>query len=406
MSAASGKRLRLIILLIPVILVAGGYAGFRLAVAALKERVVEALGPDSEIRSIRADRSGVHIEGLKIRGSNGWPAGDTLRAEHVTVVPGIRSLLSGQYRIRSITIEKPYLSMLRTKDGKLLAVPSLLAEKGKKGPENAPRRRVSIGRITLSGGVIEFFDETIPGSRRKIRLEQIQATIQDVDTPGLSGRSRFEISSVVKGTHGEGCAGLTGWVEIATKDSSVKATMRSVDLTTFQPYITRAGDAQIQKGTLDLDLQSEIRGNRLKAPGKATISSSRHSHEGAPQPLHGNASKCGPVDAQEQRGQDHPEFRPRGRHRQSPLLPQRNPEQEAGPLHGRNPQDRNRRCCRGSRDHGRKGRRDSHRSRKGRRQHRSESLRVLRKAKVSHPTPLSRFAEYAQRSQGWPWMNR
>ncbi|HQJ09155.1 MAG TPA: DUF748 domain-containing protein [Deltaproteobacteria bacterium] len=275
MSAASGKRLRLIILLIPVILVAGGYAGFRLAVAALKERVVEALGPDSEIRSIRADRSGVHIEGLKIRGSNGWPAGDTLRAEHVTVVPGIRSLLSGQYRIRSITIEKPYLSMLRTKDGKLLAVPSLLAEKGKKGPENAPRRRVSIGRITLSGGVIEFFDETIPGSRRKIRLEQIQATIQDVDTPGLSGRSRFEISSVVKGTHGEGCAGLTGWVEIATKDSSVKATMRSVDLTTFQPYITRAGDAQIQKGTLDLDLQSEIRGNRLKAPGKATISSLR-----------------------------------------------------------------------------------------------------------------------------------
>jgi hypothetical protein len=277
MSAAKGKQLRLIILLVLLILAAGGYAGFRLAVTLLKERVMEALGPDSEVRDIRAGRFGVHIEGLRIRGPNGWPAGDTLRAERVTVVPSLRSLFSGQYRIHSITIEQPYLSMLRTKDGRLLLVPSLLAEKGKKEikPTSASRQTVKIGRITLKDGVIEFFDDTTTRSRRKIRLEQIQAVVQDVETPELSGRSRFEITGVVKGVHGDGRAGLTGWAEIVTKNSSVKANLRSVDLTTFQPYINRAGDAEIQKGTLDLDLQSDIRGNRLKAPGKVTISSLR-----------------------------------------------------------------------------------------------------------------------------------
>lgn len=275
MSGTKGKRIWIIILLIPVILAAGGYAGFRLAVAALQGKVLEALGPESEVGNIRADRLGVHIEGLRIRGPNGWPAGDTLRAEHVTVVPSLRSLISGQYRIRSITVERPYLSMLRTKDGKLLVTPSLLEEKVKKEPADAPHRTVRIGRITLKDGAIEFFDETIPRTRRKIRLEQIQAVVHDIETPGLSGRSRFEISGTVKGSHGDGRAGLSGWAEIGTKDSSVKATLRSVDLMTFQPYITRAGDTEIRKGTLDLDLQSDIRGNRLKAPGKVTISSLR-----------------------------------------------------------------------------------------------------------------------------------
>lgn len=275
MSGAKARRIRVVILLVPVILAAGGYAGFRLAVTALKERVVEALGPDSEVQDIRADLSGVRIEGLRIRGPNHWPAGDTLRAGHVTVVPSLRSLLSDQYRIHSITIEQPFLSVLRTKDGKLLAVPSLLEKKGEKDPANAPARTVTIGRITLKDGAIEFFDETIPRPHRKIRLERIGAVIRDIEAPGLSGRSGFEISGVVKGAHGDGQAVLSGWAEISSRDSSVKATLRSVDLTAFQPYITRAGDAEIQRGTLDLDLQSDIRGNRLKAPGKVTISTLR-----------------------------------------------------------------------------------------------------------------------------------
>jgi len=52
----------------------------------------------------------------------------------------------------------------------------------------------------------------------------------------------------------------------------VKMELRSVDLVILQPYLIKAGERGVQKGIFDLDLQSDVSDNRLKAPGKATIS--------------------------------------------------------------------------------------------------------------------------------------
>jgi hypothetical protein len=205
----------------------------------------------------------VEVEGLRIKGRKGWPAADELRAERVAVVPSLRSVLSGHYRVNSITIVQPYLSALRTKDGKLLVVPSLLAS-------SLPA--VIIGRITLQDGVVELFDATVARPPLKIRLEQIQATVRDVVVPALKGRSRFDLTGVVKGVQRDGRATVAGWAEIATKDSWVKTQLRSVDLVALQPYLIKTDETGVQKGTLDLDLESDVSKNRLKAPGKVTIS--------------------------------------------------------------------------------------------------------------------------------------
>ncbi|MDD4858474.1 MAG: hypothetical protein PHD74_10295, partial [Candidatus Krumholzibacteria bacterium] len=104
------KRLMLIALWVIVVLIVGGIVGFRMAVRVMKGKVVEALGPNSEIRDIRLGWSSVNVEGLRIKGPSGWPAADALQAERVAVVPSLRGLFSRQYRVRSITIVKPYLS--------------------------------------------------------------------------------------------------------------------------------------------------------------------------------------------------------------------------------------------------------------------------------------------------------
>jgi hypothetical protein len=277
MGAGRGKRWGLIALVVLVILIVGGIVGFRMAVGMLKGKVVEALGPDSEIKEIRVGWSSVDVVGLRIKGPKGWPAGDTLRAEHVAIVPALRSLLSGQIRVRSITIVRPYLSALRTRDGKLQVVPSLLGTppgKGQAGapPASAAAPQVTIGRIALQDGVVEFFDASVASPPLKIRLEQIQATVRDVVVPSLTGKSPFDLAGVLKGVQRDGRITVTGWAEIASKDSSVKTTLRSVDLVALQPYLIKAAETGVQKGALDLDLQSEVSKNRLKAPGKATIS--------------------------------------------------------------------------------------------------------------------------------------
>lgn len=218
--------------------------------------------------------SGVGVEGLRIKGRKGWPAADTLRAEQVWIVPRLWSIFSATVRLHSITVVRPYLSALRTKDGRLLVVPSLLESPAPNGKATAGplARAVAISRVNLEDGVMEFFDATVAQPPLRIRLEKMQATVRHVTVPSLSGKSQFDLSAVVKGIQRDGRAQVSGWAEIATKDSSVKTELRSVDMVALQPFLVKAAEARVQRGALDLDLQSEVRQNRLRAPGKVVIS--------------------------------------------------------------------------------------------------------------------------------------
>jgi len=274
MASTKTKKWALIILAAIVLLVVGAIVGLQAAVGLLKGKVVEALGPDSEIKELRVRWSAVEINGLRIKARQGWPSADTLRAERVVIVPSLRSLLSGRIQVGSITIVRPYLSALRTRDGKLQVVPSLLAGAASEGKAAAgpPARSVTISRITLEDGVVELFDATVAQPPLKIRLEKIQAAMRDVVAPALTGKSRFDLAAAVKGLHRDGRATVSGWVEVASKDSAVKLQLRSVDLVMLQPYLTQATETRVQRGALDLDLDSEVKQNRLRAPGKIVIS--------------------------------------------------------------------------------------------------------------------------------------
>jgi hypothetical protein len=238
-----------------------------------KGKIVEALGPGSQIGALEVGWSSVDVVGLRIQGPKGWPTADALRTERVTVVPSLRSLLGGEVRVTSITVTKPYVSALRTKDGKLRVVPSLLEQPTPKGAGGASASAppVHIGRITLADGVVEIFDATVAQPPLKIRLEQLQATVKDVLVPALTGKTTFDLAGVVKGVRQDGRATVAGWAEVATKDSSVKMDLRGVDLVAFQPYLSQAADVKVQKGALDLDITSDVRKNQLKAPGTVTI---------------------------------------------------------------------------------------------------------------------------------------
>jgi hypothetical protein len=94
--------------------------------------------------------------------------------------------------------------------------------------------------------------------------------VRNVIVPSLKGKSQFDLTAVVKGVRRDGRGSLAGWAEVASKDSSVKTELRSVDLVALQPYLAKAAETRIQKGSLDLDLQSEVSKNHVRAPGKSS----------------------------------------------------------------------------------------------------------------------------------------
>lgn len=265
------KRWQVIVLAVVLVLGAAVAIGFRLGVRLVQGKIVEALGPGSRIAELKVNWFSIEVLGLSIDGPRGWPAARTLEAERVTIVPDLRSLLTDQIRIASIVVERPYLSMLRT-PGKLIMVPSLTEREASKADarSNGPARAVMISTIELKNGSIELFDATVSRPPLKIRMEQIEAVINDVGAPA-AGRTSFDLAAIVKGVKRDGRAKVTGWVGPGARDSSSRIVLAAVDMVALQPYLVRKNETQVTRGTLDLNLHSEVRNNNLDGKGKVVI---------------------------------------------------------------------------------------------------------------------------------------
>lgn len=255
-----------------------GFLAFQVAVHILKSQVEQALGPRGEVREIRVGLGSVEILGLRlpaplVDGKPAWPAPDLLRAERVIVVPSLADLFSARVVLGSIRIEGAYLSMLRTAEQKLQVLPGLTGT-----PPGGPAQKqasagptISIGRFELADSAIEYFDASISRPALKIRLEQIQLTLDDLHLPDLLGQSRIELSGVIKGAHHDGRLAISGHSEFASKESDIHASLHGVDLLALKPYLMRATDTGVKRGTMDLEIHSVVQKGRLNAPGTLTL---------------------------------------------------------------------------------------------------------------------------------------
>jgi hypothetical protein len=265
------KRAAIILAVVVGVAVAATMAGLHFAAGALKGQVEQALGAESEVDEIVVGLSSIELRGIRIRAPKGWPAEDALRARRVIVTPDIGGLFSAKVRVHRIVIEQAYLSVLRSRDGRLRLVPSLLEKKAKADAGGGAAPSVAIGSIELQDGVLEFFDATVRQPAHRIRLEQLQAGVDDVHVPDLKGRIHIQLDGVVKGVQRNGKLSIKGWAELANKNSEIATRLQGVDLLAFQPYLIKASETGVRRGTLDLDLKSTVRANRLHAPGVVTL---------------------------------------------------------------------------------------------------------------------------------------
>jgi uncharacterized protein DUF748 len=264
------KRWQVIALGVVVLVCIAIAAGYRIGVGLLRDKVVDALGPGTHLIQLKVNWFSIEIFGLSIDAPKGWPATRTLEAERVTIVPDLRTLFTDRVHIASIVIDQPYVSALRN-PGKLIIVPSLTgreAREKRSAPE--PGRAVVISTIELRNGSLDLYDTTVSRPPLRTRMEQIDATIQDVAAPTFE-RIHFNLAGVVKGIQRDGHAKISGWVGPAARDSSSRIVLEAVDLVALQPYLIKRTEARVAKGTLDLNLVSEVQNNNLNGKGKVIL---------------------------------------------------------------------------------------------------------------------------------------
>lgn len=256
-----------------VLIAAMSLAVFQLAVHLLRGQIESALGPRGQVARIEIGLDAVVLHDLRISaergGAHAWPAADELRARRVEVVPQLRALLSSHVRIARITVEGAYLSMLRTRDGGLRVLPAMLERPDRQ--EGADMPALHVERIELRDGVLEFFDASVRRTPHRLALEGANVDIGPLDLPALDGQTDLSADAVVKGPRQGGRVKVVGTFVPASREANLQATLRGVDLVAFQPYLIRAAETGVKRGTMDLDIRPVVSGMRLKAPGRLVL---------------------------------------------------------------------------------------------------------------------------------------
>jgi len=244
--------------------------GYRFLARTIQTRLLAALGPEATVDGIEIGLRDVTIKNLRIKGKRiGGP--DPLIVERIVVTPSLRSLATGQIRLSIVELERPTVAITLQPKGKVeLPLPLPAPGAGEAGGGQGPQ--VAISQVRVHDGRIDLTDLSVPGRPVRLRLEKVEAGVKELAVPLAPGKSPLEFEGLLRGRQVDGRVRLSGWVEPITQDASVKATLRSIDLTLLTPYLLRVQEAKLERGRLDMDLDFQVRKRKVHAPGKATIS--------------------------------------------------------------------------------------------------------------------------------------
>ena len=268
------RRWSLIAFAAVVVLAIGVLIAYQIALSELRSRVINALGTQSEVGEIQVSLKDITITDLKLKASAGWPARHVLTAARVVIAPDLGSFTSGLLRINRIRIERATLAVLRDRTGKLRILPSFtekVSATGKSSTAAVPASAVLIESIELKDSTISFFDEEVRSPPLQVNLANVEARITNLRVPELSGKSTIDIKANVSGPTQRGTLAIVGNMEFATRNGNINTTLRDVEIAALEPYLIKAAETGVRKGTFDLDLAANVEAQRLTAPGKLVL---------------------------------------------------------------------------------------------------------------------------------------
>lgn len=251
-----------------VLFTAAALVGYRALTRTIHTRLLAALGPDAAVDGIEIGLRDVTVKNLRIQRKG---ERDPLTVERIVVTPSLRSLPTGQIRLSKIELEGLAMVITVQPNGRVqlpLGLPPPQA--GTAG--GAQTTQVAISQVGVLNGRIDLIDRTVPEPPVRLRLEKVRASVQELAVPLTPGKSPLEFEAIIHGKEGDGRVRFSGWVEPITQDASVKATLRSIDLTLFTPYLIQVKEARVDRGRLDMDLDFQVHRGRVNAPGTAILS--------------------------------------------------------------------------------------------------------------------------------------
>ncbi|WP_244849166.1 DUF748 domain-containing protein [Caballeronia sp. SL2Y3] len=264
---------------IVVALVVVAVGGWFFVAHQMKERIRETLGPNGSVDEIDVGFGHITLSRVRLRGPQDWPTSDALRAERIVLDVDMRAALSNRVHLRDVSVDNYYLSIARSADGRIRVLPGLKdtareadAKPGDKAAQRAEEEKL-IDRVSFERGAMEFFDASVRQPPYRVLISDARATIDHLHLPALTDRTALSMNGSIKGPSHTGAVSWGGWMVIANKDSQTHAMLRSVDISTLDPYLLKKAGAKaaVTGGTIDMTIDANVRDYRIHAPGTLTL---------------------------------------------------------------------------------------------------------------------------------------
>ncbi|GAA5175545.1 hypothetical protein GCM10025771_08000 [Niveibacterium umoris] len=278
MSRPLRSRILLGALVALLLLLAALPVGFHFAVARLKSEVESALGERSTVGAIEVGWNALTLHDVAVRSAPDWPVPEELRARSIRVSPSLLSLFSHDIVIHEVALDAAYLSMLRTRKGNLRVLPAVLEAPHDEADENsqsapaAAARRITIEAISLADSALDYCDASVARKPHCIALRALNGRFTSLALPALDAHSDLHLDGSVEGPQRKGSLSLDGDITLATRDLDLTLKLAGVDLHTVEPYLIKAAETGVRRGTLDLNIHAKVARRKLNAPGQLTLS--------------------------------------------------------------------------------------------------------------------------------------
>ena len=180
----------------------------------------------------------------------------------------------GLYTFSEFTLVRPYLRVERDRSGEYVnpfaaveAVAPSPTAKAVKAKEKAADTALFFQNILINEGIIDYHNGMVAAPPHLTRLEAVAFQMDTVAIPPGDASSNFTFSSRIRG----GTVASKGVTALRSKDTNATVTVRNLDVTRFKPYFQKKGDADITRGTMNLDMDLRIKSRMLDAPGRVVL---------------------------------------------------------------------------------------------------------------------------------------
>jgi len=231
------------------------------------------LGRGFSVQDISVRWGRVTAQGVKLGRPDGQEAFST---KDLRVRANFIGLLKKENVISDVTLDRSYLFLEVDKKGEIVQ----LLPAREKGIAKQRKRQKSSGKSTspvlikkfeVNQGSLDYLDRKVSTIPALIKMREVRAELKNFSVPPDNRASDYELDAVIPGKVRKGTLISKGVINLSTKDTKSKLTIRDLDITQLRPYYEKKGDVEVTGGLLSLDSSITIDKRKIRSAGTITI---------------------------------------------------------------------------------------------------------------------------------------